>query len=785
MKKILSLYLFIFILIPTLQSSECTKSTNLSAEHKEQLEELITEVRSETEKIDFCLQQLLQALQAKKIDLTISQTKFLSEELIKIQDITTSLLNNVFIQVTSDTQQECSIGLILNNIIAKYLLQAIKTDIMSIRAAQLNSLIEKHLQKEQTISFPQLIDRNQKIIEDLIQNTDFIGLTWYNRSYRFLKTHSAGSYVNATAVGIFTLFAAGCIYQSYVDSKQLEANRFLPTPIKNILNNVIGKPGKIIGYDHVTGRSIRDNEGNGALSIIVPAFETAKNWGIIQTAPLITLTFKDYFTSLYYSYWLHIKNGAEKRWNQFDTILSGSEKKYEIGDCERVFFKDMTGAEHLEDLAKKITNYLMHPERYERAQIEEHRGILLHGPPQTGKTLFAKALYTMVNDNFGSNKKIHFIDAKKILDRDPRATIDEIFDYAKYLAPCILFFDEIDLLGAQREKNTFTTGQLLTNMQGVDMVSKQIIVIGATNRLEELDKALIVDGRFGKIIHIDYPNYFQRKSFLEQQLNKRNIHLDPAFVDNIAQETEGASYNKLKRLITESLIASTNDLRSVTPSDFEKTLDSEIRKIAKPNALMSQEEKRIIATYQAGKALMRHLLQTKREVVKITTLPVSKEIKTSEFGWSIKTDSTKKASDNEKFVDSTKEQKMKDGEVFTKTTTNNNALLSNAELKKECFISLAGAMAHQAVLNDSFIQCNPQDRAEAMKIIYTMISNGEPIDKHLREKAIEIKESYEKEIEKILSDNKNILEKIVQQLMEKTTINRYEWKELMKGYPTI
>lgn len=808
MKKFLSLSFYLITIFYTTSILGAPESTSHPTEYihnassvdqeqqkfmleqqREYIEQLITEMREETGKISFCLQQLTQALQAQKIKVTKEQNVAITKEIVEIQQFINMLLEKVFIQVTPDMIQ---LGFVLNNVISKYLLKTIETDITTINAEKLNNLIDRQFAKKIEQVSPEtmqhLIHQNQKTITQLLEKADFIGLTWYNRGYRFLKQNNASSVVRATGVTALTVFLAACVYKTYAGNADISADvDAQPGMMQNILNKlgtppkvervaIPGPNGKLIEVEHKT-------DGTGILKFC-DLYATGIKYGVIGSVPFWTPNWPGYFSKLYSQYWLKLKTEATKRWNQFDTILLGTDKKYDLGECERVFFQDMTGAEHLEELAKKITNYLLHPERYERAQIEEHRGILLHGPPQTGKTLFVKALRTMIADNFGPNKKISFIDAKKILDIDARATIDEIFDYAKHIAPCILFFDEIDLMGAHREKNSFNTGQLLTNMQGVDMVSKQVIVIGATNKLEQLDKALLVDGRFGKIIHIDYPNYHQRKSFLEQQLNKRNIQLDSVFIDYIAQETEGASYNKLKRLITESLISSTIALRPVVQADFEKTLDTEIRKITKPHTPMSPEEKRVIAIHQAGKALMRHLLQTKQEVVKITTLPVAKNVKANEYGLAIKTDNAT-SSDNDKFAESHKEQKMKDGEVFTKTSTSNAALLSDEESKKECLTLLAGNVAHKVMLNQSFTQCNPQDRAEAMKIIYSLISHGEKIDKDLRNKAVNIKETYEKEVEKILIAHKNILEKIVNQLMEQTNIDRYQWKELIKDCPVL
>lgn len=781
-----------------IQSSQQNPTAELSPELLEQIreefEQHITEVRNQTNQIGYAIQQLTQSLQANKLGVSATEKEKIHTELIDIKNFTDLLLEKFFVQTSYDVLQ---LGIVLNNILATHLLKTVETGIATINSEVLQQAINTELQKDQQQlspeSFQALMIKNQQTIDKLIHATDFIGLTWYNKTYRFLKKHNTYNIARGTGVALVSTLVAASIYKAYFyTNNSTESDGYLQTYL-----NKLGTPGGIQcteslntrgeivlnpKCDPITGEQLK-TPGTGIFRII-DIYKSANQYGIIAASPLLTIPLKDMAMGLYYQYWAKAKNELTEKWKRFDAICAGTEKPKNIGDFERVYFKDMTGAEHLEELAKRITNYLQHPERYERTQMEEHRGILLWGPPQTGKTLFVKALSTMISENFGTSKKITFIDAKKILDIDRGANIDDIFYYAKQCSPCILFIDEIDLVGAHREKSPQTTGQLLTNMQGIDMASNQVFIIGATNKLEQLDKALLVDGRFGKILHIDYPKYNHRKSFLEQQLAKRNIQLNPEFIDHMAQETEGASYNKLKRLITESLILSSIALRPVAQEDFEKTLDTEIRKIQKFSSVVSNEEKRIIAIHQAGKALMRHLLQTKQEIVKITILPVAKNVKTNEYGWAIKTDQNN-VSNNDKLAEQQKEYKTKDGEVFTKTTTTNSTLISDEENKKETLCLLAGNVAQKLIFNKTFSQCNPQDRADAMQIIYTLISQGEAIDKAMRAKALEIKDSYEKEVMQILTKHKELLNKIADILVKQDSIDRYQWAEIIKNCPTL
>src|SRR5690606_17276670 len=136
--------------------------------------------------------------------------------------------------------------------------------------------------------------------------------------------------------------------------------------------------------------------------------------------------------------------------------------------------------------------------------------------------------------------------------------------------------------------------------------------------------------------------------FLQQQLAKRCVSVDPEYIDCIAQETDGCSYNELKRIITEALIRSSLDMRPVSQNDLEKALDSEVRKMQQSNS-MADNEKRIIATYQAGKAVARHILQTNQEVVKVTVNSVNKELKT-DIPFEIKTSTDRASAENDALV---------------------------------------------------------------------------------------------------------------------------------------
>ncbi|MBP6892433.1 AAA family ATPase [Candidatus Babeliales bacterium] len=754
---------------------QATPAHQLQKEH-EIFQHFMSQAREQTQTIGWSIQQLFQTINAGKLKLTPEQKKQVIEELSQIQEFTNMMIEQLFVQTT---QEALCQGILINHILITYLIQTLSTDFTKVQAsAFMNQLSKQSGSPIKEESILHLAEINQEKINDLVTLTEHVGLHWYNHFYRTMKKYNAFMIAKGVSIAAATAIATGYILcQCEIETNNSWYNDWIgqrPHEWREGGYYVYKTTPNEKGISTKQAENIKTFTPFQKLSMISDNLQKA---GIITVGALLAINLKDVFSWMYKDSYAWMKEKSGKTLKDYDQKLQGTAKQnVSKNGYEKVYFKDMVGCEELETLAKKIANFMKHPERYERAQIEEHRGILLFGPPQTGKTLFAKALRTLIEDEFGDDKELHFIDAKAL--RDIHGwTIEYIFWYASFYAPCIIFFDEIDLIGTNRDKSPEQTAQLLTCMQGVDMTTKQMIVIGATNRPEQLDTALLVDGRFGKIIHIEYPKYNDRKIYLEQQLAKRCINLSPEYIDYIAQETEGCSYNNLKRIITEAYILSSIETRQVTQQDFEKTLDAEVRKI-QPAKTMSDGERKIVATYQAGKAVARHILQTMQEVVKITINPVIKEVKTTNVGLVIDS-KAEKSSENDKLIDNKKEQRVKLGEVFTKCTANHSELLSNTEQEKECMALLAGSAALQLLLNDSYSQCNKQDRAEVMHIIYNMISNGEKIDDKLKAQAVAIKEKYEKQIFALLQQHKPLLEKVVAELILNTTIDRYTWKSLI------
>lgn len=780
LRRFVCITLFIQFCLPFSAVSAASQQKELpvsahSMLDRDTFETIMTNSRKHAEAIGNCIQQILLTVDASKLKLTKTEQEHIKSELQQLLYFTQTIINQIYTQNTNDALAE---GILLNNTLINFLLSTMQKGIKTIN---IQALVAK-MQKNNPHDIPQQIllnmfEKNNAKIEKLVYATEHIGLTWHHFFYRSLKKYNAYSIAKGCVIVAATAALAGfflCISDAKTGIEWID-KRIGPSVKFSSDGEYYHKDTKDPDTKAIKRGDVADYSNSTIFQSAVKLQHKFAQSGLVSAGALISFSYRDLIAGMYKDTYRWIAEKGVKKAIEYDQRLSGTAKHNTAEQgYEKVYFKDLVGCEELEQLARKLANFMKHPERYERAQIEEHRGILLYGPSQTGKSQFAKALRTMIEDEMGQ-ERVPFINGKYFIDLGQ--TVEYVFWYASHYAPCILFFDEIDLIGANREKSPITTSQLLTCMQGMDMSTKPIIVIGATNRIEQLDKHLLVDGRFGKQILVDYPKYEHRKQYLKSQLDKRCIQLTPEYVDCIAQETEGCTYNNLKRIITEAIILSSIEMRPVQQKDFERTLDTEIRKMLLTNT-MNKQEREIVATYQAGKALARHLLSTSQEVVKVTINPVSKEVKASDVAMIIE-NSDQKNSENDKLALSKKDQKLKHGEVFTKKTSNHSDLLSDDQHEQECLALLAGPMALKLIFGKTYAECNKQDRAEAMQIIYNFLTHGEKINEKTTEQALRLKDVYEQKVYALLQQNKDLLLKISNVLQAQSTIDRYEWKKIV------
>ena len=291
-----------------------------------------------------------------------------------------------------------------------------------------------------------------------------------------------------------------------------------------------------------------------------------------------------------------------------------------------VTFKDVAGQDEAKESLEEIIDFLHNPQKYTAIGARLPKGALLVGSPGTGKTLLAKAVAGEANVPFFSISGSDFVE---MFVGVGASRVRDLFKEAAKVAPCIIFIDEIDTIGKSRDGGRFgggndereqTLNQLLAELDGFDP-SKGIIVLGATNRPEVLDKALLRPGRFDRRITVDRPNLAGRLATL--QVHTRNIHLaEDVNLEKIAQATAGCVGADLANLVNEAALRAVRLGRSaVNQNDLLAAFETVIAGSEKKGTVITDEEKRIIAYHEVGHALVAAKQKNAQPVSKITIVP--------------------------------------------------------------------------------------------------------------------------------------------------------------------
>ncbi len=270
-------------------------------------------------------------------------------------------------------------------------------------------------------------------------------------------------------------------------------------------------------------------------------------------------------------------------------------------DIKNIKFDDIAGIQEVKDDLLEIIDYIKNPKKYQEMGIHLPKGVLLVGPPGVGKTMIAKAIASEANVPFFYQSGSSFA---QIYVGMGAKRVRELFFAAKTNAPSIIFIDEIDAVGKARGENRndereATLNQLLTEMDGFED-NRGVIVVGATNRIEVLDSALLRAGRFDRRIYIDLPDFNERKKIIELYLKDKQHLVD---IDEIAKQSVGFSGAALASLVNEaSLNALRKDSKVITNDDFYLS-HSKVESGIKKQLSFSEEEKQILSLYQAAKAI--------------------------------------------------------------------------------------------------------------------------------------------------------------------------------------
>ncbi len=305
-------------------------------------------------------------------------------------------------------------------------------------------------------------------------------------------------------------------------------------------------------------------------------------------------------------------------------MFGKSNAKIYVKSSDGIKFSDVAGEDEAKENLKEIVEYLHDPQKYQEIGASMPKGILLVGPPGTGKTMLAKAVAGEANVPFFSMSGSEFVEmfvgmgASKVRD---------LFRQAKEKAPCIVFIDEIDAIGKKRDgqlggndEREQTLNQLLTEMDGFEG-NTGVIILAATNRPEALDPALTRPGRFDRRVPVELPDLKGREDILKVHAKKIKVAEDVDW-NKVARMASGASGAELANIVNEAALRAVRDgRRFANQSDLEESIEVVIAGYQKKNAILTDQEKKVVAYHEVGHALVAALQTDSAPVQKITIIP--------------------------------------------------------------------------------------------------------------------------------------------------------------------
>ena len=448
-----------------------------------------------------------------------------------------------------------------------------------------------------------------------------------------------------------------------------------------------------------------------------------------------------------------------------------------------VTFKDVAGQEEAKDSVMELVDFLHDPAKYTRIGAKLPKGALLVGPPGTGKTLLAKAVAGEAHVPFFSLSGSDFVE---MFVGVGASRVRDLFKQAQQAAPCIIFIDEIDAIGKSRDsrygggndEREQTLNQLLAEMDGFD-TSKGIVILAATNRPEVLDKALLRPGRFDRRIIVDKPDLKGRLAVLKVHAKNVLMH-DSVNLEEIALATSGAVGSDLANIINEAAILAVKEGRTVVKqSDLMESVEVVFAGKEKKDRILGPEEKKIVAFHEVGHALVACLEKNAEPVQKITIVPRTM----GALGY------TMQVPEEEKYLNS-KEDILTMIRTFCGGRAAEEIVFGSITTGASNDIERATRLARQMItmygMSDEFglvaLETVESQYLDGRSVMNCSEETAAKVDEAIRRV---MKECYEK-AKAMLSENREILDRAAQFLIEKETITGKQFMEIfreVKGEP--
>ena len=456
--------------------------------------------------------------------------------------------------------------------------------------------------------------------------------------------------------------------------------------------------------------------------------------------------------------------------------MGKSNAKIYVQSTEGIHFDDVAGEDEAKDNLKEIVDYLHNTKKYTEAGASMPKGILLVGPPGTGKTMLAKAVAGEAGVPFFSMSGSEFVEMFVGMGA---AKVRDLFSQAKEKAPCIVFIDEIDAIGKKRDgqiggndEREQTLNQLLTEMDGFEG-NNGVIILAATNRPESLDPALTRPGRFDRRVPVELPDLAGREAILKVHARKIKVGEDVDF-HTIARMASGASGAELANIINEAALRAVRNGRTiVTEADLEESIEVVIAGYQKRNAVLSNHEKLVVSYHEIGHALVAALQTHSAPVQKITIIPRT----SGALGYTMQVEQqdknlmTKEELENK--IATLTGGRAAEEVIFNEITTGASNDIEQAT-------KLARAMITRYGMCEDFDMVAMETVTNQYLGGDTSLSCSADTQKEIDKKVVElVKQQHEKAIG-ILKANRRKLDELAQYLYEKETITGDEFMKILE-----
>lgn len=461
--------------------------------------------------------------------------------------------------------------------------------------------------------------------------------------------------------------------------------------------------------------------------------------------------------------------------------MGKSNAKIYVQSTNGIHFSDVAGEEEAKESLAEIVDYLHNPQKYTDVGAQMPKGLLLVGPPGTGKTMLAKAVAGESNVPFFSISGSEFVEmfvgmgASKVRD---------LFKQAKEKAPCIVFIDEIDAIGQKRntggaggnDEREQTLNQLLTEMDGFEG-NNGVIILAATNRPESLDPALTRPGRFDRRIPVELPDLKGREAILKVHARKIKLSSDVDF-HTIARMASGTSGAELANIVNEAALRTVRQNRVVvTQADLEESIEVVIAGYQKKNAILSDEEKRVVSYHEIGHALVAALQTNSAPVQKITIIPRT----SGALGYTMQVEQQDKClltkEELENKIATFTGGRAAEEVVFGQVTTGASNDIEQAT-------KLARAMISRYGMSDEFDMVAFETVTNQYLGGDTSLACSAEIQKEIDYKVISVVKEQHKKARQILEENRDTLDRLAQYLYEKETITGEEFMDILRNGST-